>query len=291
MMMYGYDASAMQSWTSNGVSRNLSQLISGFQTVGLPGLFRIDTLLFTRDAAGHLELVKDWRAVLKGAFDDARPHLCEGGALRGFFIGDELTAQGLPFDDLKMVIDAVHAALESEHSIPLSCRTIYYNDSIFMATWTTDIPHNLTHFSLDYYHGRATGRIGQTVWDLYQSFVLPKLGPTTKLLFVPQAFGSRLDPRSGHTLADYEHWALGNLSEYVRWSALDDRIVGFNPWHLLDRPVSNSTACAAEGFGCCEVGVLGTDESGAYSMPRLRDAIIDLGKEVVANSRRGLDLT
>ena len=121
--------------------------------------------------------------------------------------------------------------------------------------------------------------------------MLPRLGPSTKMLFVPQAFGSRLDPRPNHSLAEYEGWALGNLSEYVRWSALDARLVGFNPWHLLDRPVANATACAARAFGCCEIGVLGTDGSGGYAMPRLRATLVQLGQQVVANAARRATFT
>ena len=115
--------------------------------------------------------------------------------------------------------------------------------------------------------------------DLYEAYVFPKLGPTTKTLFVPQAYGSRVDARPGWTLDRYEDWALGNLSEYVAWASADDRVVGFNPWHLLDRPVANVSACAAGEFGCCEAG--------AVSMPRLWAALVELGERVVANAAAG----
>ena len=135
-----------------------------------------------------------------GIFDAARPHLV-AGVLRGVMIGDELTAQGLPFASLELLIDEIAAAMAG---VPATSRTIYYNDSIFAATWPR-IPHNLTLFSLDYYHGPATGRIGRTVMDLYDEYVLPKLGPNTKALFVPQAFGSDVGAVS---LEQYEEYAL-----------------------------------------------------------------------------------
>jgi len=207
-------------------------------------------------------------------------HGPSSGGKQGFFVGDELTAQGLPFADLEAVVNAVAASLAAHPELPATARIIYYNDSIFAAAWPY-IPHNLTYFSLDYYHGLATGRVNETVWDLYNLHVFPKLGPATKVLFVPQAFGSAVDTRPGYTLATYEGWALGNLTEYIRWSALDERVVGFNPWHLLDRPgPTNASACAQRGseFGCCEIGVIG--------MPRLHAALVALGKEVVGNWRR-----
>lgn len=186
-------------------------------------------------------------------------------------MGDELTAQGLPFADLVQVVDAIHAAL-ARANIPTSCRIIYYNESINVAGWTSDIPHNLTHFSMDYYHGTATGRIGQTVWDLYKAYVFPKLGPDTKVLFVPQAFGSKVDSRKDHTFEAYTQWSINNLTEFIQWSSLDDRIVGFNPWHLLDRPVANVSACCGSGFGCCEVG--------ASNMPSLLQMLMQLGQTI-----------
>ena len=109
--------------------------------------------------------------------------------------------------------------------------------------------------------------------DLYNEYVLPKLGPETKALFVPQAFGSDVGAVS---LEQYEEYALGNLSLYVGWASADERIVGFNPWHLLDRPLpANTSECAAATFGCCERGVV--------SMPRLRAALEALGREIKTN--------
>eukprot|EP00041_Stephanoeca_diplocostata_P016728 m.330461 g.330461 ORF g.330461 m.330461 type:complete len:301 (-) comp20462_c0_seq1:1578-2480(-) len=251
-------------------SRELSDLIAGFASTGLPGLYRIDTKVLDF-SHGRVKLFPDWHELLHDAFAEALPHLNEQGCLRGFFVGDELTAQGLPFDDLVKIVDALNALLVSAN-VAATCRIIYYNESIVVAGWTSDIPHNLTHFSMDYYHGTATGRIGQTVWDLYKSYVLPKLGPNTKMLFVPQAFGSKVDTRVDHTFEAYVQWSMRNLTEFIQWSSLDDRIVGFNPWHLLNRPVANVSACCSAGFGCCEIG--------ASNMPQLFETLVQLGQAI-----------
>lgn len=96
---------------------------------------------------------------------------------------------------------------------------------------------------------------------------------------MPQAFGSSVDARPGNTLAQYEDWMLGNLTQYIHWSSLDERVVGFNAWHLLDRPGPTSTSsCASKGAGCGEVGVEG--------MPRLRTALQALGEEIVQTQPR-----
>ena len=78
------------------------------------------------------------------------------------------------------------------------------------------------------------------------------------------------------TLEQYEDWALGNLTSYQNWSSLDSRVVGFNPWHLLDRPVANASACDSVEFGCCEVGLM--------NMSRLHRALVSLGRQIVQRS-------
>lgn len=145
----------------------------------------------------------------------AAPHMnpcSSSSALRGVFVGDELTAQGLPYKALVELVNRIREQFD-RHNIFMCCDIIYYNDSIFMATWSRYIPENLTHFSIDYHHGTETGRVGKTVLDLYHEFVFPRLGAKTKVLFVPQTFGTRVDPL--HDLSTYENWILGNLTKYV----------------------------------------------------------------------------
>jgi hypothetical protein len=270
MLTYGYDVAVQSKWTTHGCGRELPQLLEGHAATGLPGLWRIDLHLFSF-SPGNVTLTPGWRDAWKAAYATARPHLLTG-ALRGFFVGDELTAQMLPLADLITVVDTMRATMDADDELPASSRILYYNDSIYMATWKEGIPHNLTHFSLDYYHGTQTGRIGVTVWDLYETYVFPKLGPNTKLLFVPQAYGSKVDAL-GRSLAQFEDWSLGNLSEYVNWSTRDPRIIGFNPWHLLDRPAMASVAgCNTSLWGCEEVGMA--------NMSRLLSALKVLGGDI-----------
>ena len=82
-------------------------------------------------------------------------------------------------------------------------------------------PFNLTHFSMDYYHAKSTGRVGKTVWDLFEEFVFPKLGNRTKVLFVPPTFGSQVDARPTFTrkfrkMGVGEHFAVRCLEQQGR---------------------------------------------------------------------------
>jgi len=72
--------------------------------------------------------------------------------LNGIFIGDELTPQGFPFEQLEQLIDVVKASLSSINPDDAAKRfAIWYNDSDNMQYWPR-IPRNLTIFSLDFYH-------------------------------------------------------------------------------------------------------------------------------------------
>lgn len=291
MPIYGYDPALQANWTTSGISRSLDELRAGFAKTGLRGLLRLDNddvqpaaqRLFTDD--GPLRLVPAWRAVWAARYAAARSSLI-GGSLRGVFIGDELTPQGLPFAEFEALVDAIHASFHGDAALPPRSRVIYYNDAIDMRAWPY-IPANLTHFSLDYYHSNLTG-LDITVFRVYEDFVLPKLRGGTRVLFAPQAYGSRLDVRPGYSIADYERWAVANLTEYVAYASRDARFAGFTPWHLLDRPPpANVTECSLGirdfTFGCCEVG--------AESMPRVLAALVELGQQVKANdderARRG----
>eukprot|EP00944_MAST-04C_sp_MAST-4C-sp1_P002529 g2529.t1 len=276
MLSYGYNASLQHKWCTHGVSRNLTELVEGYRYYSLPGLFRVDLVFvnFTKSKEGKISVFKDWEKRLEDTFAAASVYMTDSDSpLRGFFVGDELTAQGLPVKALKMVVDKLRAMLDS---LGGGRRILYYNDSIFLAAWTENIPFNLTHFSMDYYHAKSTGRVGKTVWDLFEEFVFPKLGNRTKVLFVPPTFGSKVDARPAFTLENFEKWALGNISQYVAWSNKDDRIVGFNPWHLLDRPVRNASVCNSHYVGCAEIG--------SSSLPRVYAALQRLGESIKART-------
>lgn len=275
MSFYGYNASAMDGWITHGVSRNMTQLLQGRASHGIAGLLRLDGtsagILDRNTSTGRFQLTRGWQQAWADVFADASPHI-SSGALVGFFVGDELTAQGLPFAQLEALVDAIAATLRGGVggcAATLSCM-IYYNDSDFAMSWPY-VPRNLTHFSFDYYHGVATG-LHVTVWQLYKARIEPLLGnSTTRMLLVPQAFGSALDPaRPIHVWSD---WMLANLTQYVTWANSDTRFVGFTPWHLDDRPAVGN--CSSSLWGCEEIGALG--------MPDVRDAFQTLGRAIVAN--------
>jgi hypothetical protein len=195
---YGYNASAQAGWCSWGKSFNLSQLVEGYEQHGLPGMYRIDCVgcqelekgggKYPPDpgfAAGvvcdhrncsacpnvyhmcnkTLGDATDWDEQTLALLNLARPYLISG-ALRGVFLGDELSAQGsgaaphdptaLSFYDIERWVDLVRGFLDEGAAPRAAAGTkddmvLYYTSSDYCMTWPY-IPRNLTLFSMDDYH-------------------------------------------------------------------------------------------------------------------------------------------
>jgi hypothetical protein len=59
-------------------------------------------------------------------------------------------------------------------------------------------------------------------------FIIPKLHPTQKVVLVPGLFGNRSDEWTDNFLTD-------KMNRYWEWAQQDDRVAGFNPYHLNTR--------------------------------------------------------
>ena len=143
-------------WTTLGLSRELAELAAGANATGLPRLPRLDgDLLFS----SGVTLRPDWEARLDDALEDATP-LLASGALKGVFVGDEPTAQGLPYADLVEIVDRAAGWLSL--NAPADARIVYYNDSIYVAAWAADepVPHP-DSFQHGLYRWARHGRAGR----------------------------------------------------------------------------------------------------------------------------------
>jgi hypothetical protein len=190
MSAYGYNASAQATWCSFGKSFNLSQLVEGHKTFGMPGLYRIDCVgcegsqakspSFAAGIICDLPTAKrppgrnpyhfcqkrkgdttDWDEETAKLMALAKPHLLSG-ALSGIFLGDELTSAGRPqgpsgltFEDFDRWVNVVAgylaAVAPARAAAGLEPPILYYTESDYVSTWPY-IPHNLTLFSMDDYH-------------------------------------------------------------------------------------------------------------------------------------------
>eukprot|EP01051_Picozoa_sp_SAG22_P011845 SAG22_NODE_1177_length_5246_cov_48.458908_4_plen_344_part_00 len=195
MSAWGYNASTQAGWCSFGKSFNLSALLAGYKDFGLPGLYRIDCVGCYEEEDGGGKFPKDpgfaagvicdhrncstcknvyhmcekrrgdatnWDEQTLQLLQLAKPHLISG-ALRGVFLGDELSASGkgqapadpeaLSFEDLERWIDLTRGFLDglapARRAAGVEAELIlYYTSSDWMASWP-HIPRNLTLFSMD----------------------------------------------------------------------------------------------------------------------------------------------
>lgn len=139
MTIYGYNAQLQAGWNTQGVSRNLSELVAGYaySNGSLPGLLRLDgDLLFVTsevatatsptqiagDSGGsqrgtHMTLRADWRARWEGAFATALPHLRNGVLQARGLSGMFVVAVARPGGQLRaMLVNLVHYTASVVHS-------------------------------------------------------------------------------------------------------------------------------------------------------------------------------
>ena len=154
MTAFGYNASAQAGWTSWSKGMNLSQVLEGYSTFGLQGVFRIDCVgcpaSFNRrwgmahgivcNPSTRLRMCSrrlgdgtDWQDQTLALLGRARPGFASG-ALVGIYLGDELTADGVTFADLEAWIDLVRGWLDGVAAEMPSRQPpiLYYTESAFI---------------------------------------------------------------------------------------------------------------------------------------------------------------
>lgn len=188
MTAYGYDAPVQAGWSTFGKSFNLSALVEGHRTHGLPGMWRIDCI-------GCQNVAKKWPGFASGVVCEVKlrngtkfKRMCSkaagdstnwdeqtrlllamagpgliSGALVGIFLGDEITGHGPGgraditemFADFEAWVDLVRGLLDEIAPARLAAGNapphLYYTEADVVALWP-HIPHNLTLFSMDDYH-------------------------------------------------------------------------------------------------------------------------------------------
>ena len=175
------------SWMNLGHSFELTALVAGQRIMGFPALWRLDIygvpvtgptafnyaqgIMCMRDgvsracsrAAGDpSEMTEAWAQ----HWQTVRPYILNA-TVNGIFVGDEVTAHGMPFEEYELIIDTVAADLftlrgKTPHGAPLY---LMCNEDGHASGWRgrgtnpvyphipkpwPRIPFNLTHFSMDW---------------------------------------------------------------------------------------------------------------------------------------------
>ena len=304
------------SWMNLGRSFELAALAAGHRVMGFPALWRLDlygvplpnnsnyaqgimclrggvSRACSRAAGDPSDMATAWASAWKAV----KPYILNG-TVNGIFVGDEVTAHGMPFEEYEQIIDTVAADLftlrgKTPHAVPLY---LMCNEDGHASGWRGRkpvdptipkpwpyIPFNLTHFSMDWYHDPMRScrsdsdcdvpGVGTIGWCIAAAAgdagrcsnvrdlyeqMYPVAAAHHRFLVYPPAYGSKTSGLKDHG----EALQLANLTWYVNWAREDTRIVGFSPYQYGD-------------------GLVPYD-LGASSMPTLWTALVSLGRQIVS---------
>ena len=122
-------------------------------------------------------------AWLEGWLQELKPAVATG-AVRGFFVGDELVINGLGLSELEAVAAKVHAVMDSVASV-----FVYTNEGCHdngPIGWPS-IPASLDVISIDGYH--AGRNESDSMRAIYEKHLFPKLQPHQRVAVVPGLVG------------------------------------------------------------------------------------------------------
>ena len=230
-------------------------------------------------------LRKDWAVRWANRSSAVYKAQLEAGDLMGFFMGDELISNGLPYDDLVVATNAVKASFPNA--------TVYFNagrgsinDFPGEPQWTGPVPESVDWISFDMYPDIWT--VGG-VHDFYRSFVFPRMNARQRAVLVPPAYlgggmnavGGDDGGRPGFNLtrtiqdcggsdcdAEMMMWAKWLFS----WACTDSRFVGILPYMYDPGYYSKNQ----RPFAACT----GRRSCGAKFMPRTRNVYARIGASI-----------
>jgi len=272
---------------------NLAFANSGAEAIanrrlGIHSLLKLHGTFVNTTVKWHYHLLPDYAARWAALAPEVAP-LLSNGSLLGFFLGDELLWNGMPFAELQEYAAAVRATFAAGSAV------IYTN-----AAWPTllptmpgqpqalgtlgavpdanlwqHVPTELDWFSVDVYPNQNS--ISGALNTLH-SWVEPKLQPHHRLVLVPPFYGDgpsvspervELDCDDSDCDAAMLRWA--NMA--VRWAgggaSFSRRIVAITPYHWSS--LNNGS---------------GSRDLGGKHLPRARAAWEQLGRAVVGREAR-----
>jgi hypothetical protein len=214
-------------------------------------------------------LKTNWRDEWSAARQHYAP-MVANGTVGGFMLGDELVWQGCTVDALTTMAEVIHADFPST--------PIYYNENVpvvlhgvnsagYAVNFT--VPPAVTWFSFDYYHydGATDETHVDTVREVYEQHVYPKLLPHQRVLLCPGAFamppGMPIPGGFACNMSCFDAMRASDAAFYFDWARADKRIVGLAAWEWNDAG----------------------DRLGAMNLPQTRLAWGKIGRQILKTDR------
>ena len=249
---------------------NQTWLINAHNNYKISSLYPVESVFFESNATtSHLQLRNDYLQSWNDTKTKIIDPLLTNGVLFGVFMGDELTWNGLPYDQLVTAISTVRNDYNLRNSF-----TIYYNEAYPVFTKDVNIfgdtigyskvPIQLDWISMDYYPDEGTF---DQVISIYDDNIFPIMQNNQSSLYVPPSYGTVNETDSNRYCGESNctaamiQWA----NDAYNWAIKEDRIIGLNPWHWRCYPASEVT-----GFS-----------QGADCMPGVKNKWIQIGQSIV----------
>lgn len=275
---YGWDPAALAAMRCNVFrAGDVDALLAATKQYGVkgmvdgPGVFVRGNWLF--ESGG---LVAGWQAKVAEYVSKVTPGIADGSII-AVDLGDELVCSGVPLANLTAVADALRAALPSviriyTNECSHTLQGCYKSTCKDEWAWPR-VPASLDWISADLYNaGNSDGAEEvATVQREYRNVIYPKLSPRQGVLIVPGVYANSPEQCSEYLLrcpvAAQEEQVVRKLRGFLDWARNDTRVVGFNYWHLNNRSAPQSKGPYDKRLG-------------AVAMPRVADAVRDIGDAV-----------
>jgi len=251
-------------WANLLFTESNTTMFPSWHAGGLNILFNVEWYFFDGSGpGGALALRADYQQWWATASQLATP-LLANGTIFGFFLGDELIWNNLPYNDLVFASKTIKAAFPNA--------TLYYNEAYPVFTQNinsqghpanyTAVPASFDWVSIDFYPVEGTF---QTAQNIYRTLLYPKMTATQMVLFVPPAYGTVTNPTQYCGNPDCATAMITWAQESLAWAQTDNRFVGLTPWHWHSYPANE-----VQGF-----------EIGARDMPTVAQTWRSIGKQII----------
>lgn len=231
---YGYDPNNMVGWTNIAHSNNKTLLINNANR-GIHQLYELSYLYVS--SFNRLLLHPDWKQMTDKNHTTVL-ELFKNKTIIGFFMGDELMWNGLPYSNLTHASNYFRKLYpfsfiwENEAVDVLKCNKTYgtchdvHNNIIHIKN---GIPPALSAISIDMYHMSTNNGFVSQVRQFYKQWIYPKLHSHQKVFVVPGSYASNFNSLCNFTC--YDIMCAVDAINFYTWSLFDKNVIGIVPWN------------------------------------------------------------
>ena len=265
LSFYDLNATQQHGWSNIGQSTHADHLAAAWAEYKMPGMLDVEDLpgkscgargcfkdgLYHREWSNKSRLRSNWQQILESAINSSKQAL-DSGAIRGFFLGDEVCCAGVTVAEIGLVAAFIKARVPPHVFTYLNECAHTFNRSEMVRRGMPassmsqgdllggKLPAALDYISFDEY-GNSSSSAGEVVAvrRLHQQWVFPVLSPHQRVFVVPGFFSDATPDLPKATQVQQDEALVTKLEQYLRYAAEESRIEGIMPWHWKTWPVGS----------------------------------------------------